>query len=323
MKSDKIIDNKSTVPIGTAGEVARIIKQNQRKAYDYDVVSNPEFLREGDAIRDFSSPDRIVVGTENERSRSIMEALYKGITRTGKPILFTNTQTAELIKYASNAMLATRISFMNHLVPLCEKTGADIKQVAKGMGLDARIGPRFLQAGVGYGGSCFPKDIGALVWMMERHGCSAQMLRSVIDINNMQKKVLISKVQKLVPKLENKSIAIWGLSFKPKTDDIRDAPSLIMIQELIKLGAKVKVFDPEAMDNAKKILNNVEFCKTPYDAVKNCSAVLLVTEWNVFRDLDLNKVKTLMKSPNIIDGRNIYDRKDLQDLGFNYECVGR
>jgi len=323
MNGYKVIVNKSTVPVGTADEIKKIIKENQKIPHDFDVVSNPEFLREGDAIRDFSSPDRIVIGTENERSKAIMEALYKGITRTGKPILFTNTKTAELIKYASNAMLATRISFMNLLAPFCEKTGADIKLVAKGIGLDTRIGPRFLQAGIGFGGSCFPKDVNSLIWMLERQGCTAEILRSVVDVNEVQKRALIPKIKKLVPNLKEKYIAIWGLSFKPKTDDMRDAPSIVIINELQKLGAKIKAFDPEAIENAKKILKNVEFCDTPYNAAKGCEAVVLVTEWNVFRDLDLLKVKKLMNRPNIIDGRNIYEHEDMKKLGFNYICVGR
>ena len=319
----KVIVDKSTVPVGTADEVKRIIKKHQKESHLFDMVSNPEFLREGSAIQDFTIPDRIVIGVDNDKAKQVMESIYKGITRTGKPILFTNVKTAELIKYASNAMLATRISFMNQLASFCEKTGADIKLVAKGMGLDERIGPRFLQAGVGFGGSCFPKDVKALIWMLEEEGCTAEILRAVVDVNEVQKRSLLPKIKKLVSNMNGKHIAIWGLSFKPKTDDMREAPSLVIIDELKKLGAKIKVFDPEAMDNAKKLLKDVEFCSNPYDAAKGCDAVVLVTEWNIFRDLDLIKVKSLLNKPNLIDGRNVYEPEDMKKIGFNYECIGR
>jgi UDPglucose 6-dehydrogenase len=323
MDGYKVIVDKSTVPVGTAEQVKNIIKSNQKKHFEFDVVSNPEFQREGTAIQDFTVPDRVVIGIESERAKKVMESIYKGITRTGKPMLFTDVKTAEMIKYASNAMLATRISFMNQLTSFCEKVGADIKQVAKGMGLDERIGPRFLQAGIGYGGSCFPKDVKALIWMLEQQGCTAEILRAVIDVNEAQKRIIIPKLTKHLSNLKGKQIGIWGLSFKPKTDDMREAPSLVIINELQKLGAKIKAFDPESIHNAKKYLHNVIYCTNPYDAAEDCDAVILVTEWNIFRDLDLQKVKGLMKKPILIDGRNIYEPDDMKKLGFIYECIGR
>ena len=303
--------------------VTKIIKENQKKDIEFDVVSNPEFLREGEAIGDFSFPDRIVVGTNSEKARKVMEDIYKGIARTGRPILFTDPKSAEMIKYASNSMLATRISFMNEIARLCEKVGGDVKAVARGMGLDRRIGPRFLQAGVGYGGSCFPKDVAAFKETMIRHGVEGSILEAVEKVNYEQKRSLFPKIKKLLPDLKDKKIAVWGLAFKPKTDDIREAPSMVVIDQLQEGGAKVVVFDPEAEKTAKKVLNNVEYAETPYDALKDSDALIIVTEWNEFRDLDRKKIKSLMKSPNIVDGRNMYDPEEMKEAGFNYIGVGR
>lgn len=323
MDGYKVIVDKSTVPVGTADKVKEVIKQNQKTPVEFDLVSNPEFLREGNAITDFQNPDRVVIGVENGRATEIMMDVYKGIERTGKPILFTDIKSAELIKYASNAMLSLRISFMNQLSPLCEKMGADIKMVAKGMGLDSRIGPRFLQAGIGYGGSCFPKDVKALGETLKEHGCNAELLDAVDIINERQKKHLIPKVQTLVPDLKDKKIAVWGLAFKPKTDDMRGAPSIVIIKELQKLGANVKAFDPVAIKESKKHLKNIEYGENPYDTIKDCHALVICTEWDEFRSLDLQAIKTLLKEPNVIDGRNIYEPKEMAELGFNYMGVGR
>jgi len=323
MEDYKLIVNKSTVPVGTAEMVKEIIKENQKKQIEFDVVSNPEFLREGEAVNDFLIPDRIVIGVENGKAKQLMEEIYKGIARTDRPIMFTDVKSAELIKYASNAMLATRISFMNELSHLCEKTKADIKEVAKGMGLDSRIGPRFLQAGAGYGGSCFPKDVKALIQTLKENGCGAKIIEAVEYVNEKQKISLISKIKMLVPELEGKTIGIWGLAFKPKTDDMREAPSIVIINELQGLGAKVKAFDPEAKETAKEILKDVEYCKSPYEAVEGCDALVIVTEWNEFRTLDKEKIKKLMKFPNIVDGRNVYEPGRMKEIGFNYIGVGR
>ena len=323
MNDYKVIIDKSTVPVGTADMVSKIIKENQKEKITFDVVSNPEFLKEGSAIGDFTNPDRVVVGTKSEQAKKVMESIYRGVARTNKPILFTDVRSAEMIKYASNAMLATRISFMNEIAQLCEKTGADVKMVAKGMGLDSRIGPRFLQAGVGYGGSCFPKDVNALCETMKEHGVKGQILDAVEKVNYEQKRSLLPKVKKLLPELKDKKIAIWGLAFKPKTDDMREAPSLVIIEQLQDEGALIIAFDPEAESTAKKMLKDVEYVNNPYDALKNADALVIITEWNEFRDLDKERMKDLMAVPNIIDGRNVHEPSELKEAGFNYMGVGR
>jgi len=323
MKDYLVVVDKSTVPVGTADSIKETIRKNQEKPIEFDMVSNPEFLREGEAIGDFTYPDRVVIGTESEKAKEIMESIYKGIIRADRPILFTDIKSAEMIKYASNAMLATRISFMNEIAQLCEKVGADVKSVAKGMGFDRRIGPRFLQAGVGYGGSCFPKDVNALNTTMKKYGVSGLILEAVEKVNGEQKKSLLPKIKKLVPNLSGSRIAIWGLAFKPKTDDMREAPSLVIAEQLKKEGATIVAFDPEAEKTAKKLLSDVEFTKTPHDALKDADALVIVTEWNEFRDLDKEKIKQLMKHPNVIDGRNVYEPEDMRKAGFSYIGVGR
>jgi UDPglucose 6-dehydrogenase len=323
MNTYKVIVNKSTVPVGTAELVKNIIERNQTGKYEFDVVSNPEFLREGEAVKDFTNPDRIVIGTDNEKAKKIMVSIYRGIARTDKPVFITDIKSAEMIKYASNAMLATRISFMNEIAQLCEKVGADVKSVAKGVGLDNRIGPRFLQAGMGYGGSCFPKDVKALAELMKRNKVKGKILSAVNWVNENQRSFILSKIKKLLPHLKGKTIAIWGLAFKPKTDDIREAPSIAIIMELQGLGAKIRAFDPEAKINAKKVLKCVTFCNDPYSTVKGCDALVIATEWNEFRVLDMDKVKRLLKQPNIIDGRNIYEPEEMRSAGFNYIGIGR
>jgi UDPglucose 6-dehydrogenase len=328
MNGYKVVVDKSTVPVGTADAVKKIIKENQTEKHEFDLVSNPEFLREGVAIKDFMNPDRVVIGCNSAKAEEIMKKIYRGIERTGKPVMFTDIESAEIIKYASNAMLATRISFMNMLAPLCEKMGADIKAVAKGMGLDTRIGPRFLQAGVGYGGSCFPKDVKAILNTLEENGFDAGLLKEVESINDNQKRSVIPKIKTLIPDLKGKKIAIWGLAFKPKTDDMREAPSIVIIDELTKLGAKIRAFDPVAAENAKTIfdkmgIKDIEYAKNPYETLKGCDGLVVVTEWDEFRQLDLKEIKKSLKSPIIIDGRNIYDPKEMADAGFSYVCVGR
>lgn len=323
MNSYKIIVNKSTAPVGTLEKIGKVIKSHLRKAFKYDLVSNPEFMREGEAIKDFTNPDRIVIGARSERAKRIMASIYSGIARADKPIMFTDIRSAELIKYASNAMLAARISFMNEIAQLCEKVGGDIKDIAKGIGLDARIGPRFLQAGVGYGGSCFPKDVKALAQIMKSNGLEAKVLTAIDEVNEHQKRSFINKIKELVPVSKGKSIAVWGLAFKPKTDDMREAPSIIIIQQLQEMGVKIKAFDPEAQETSKKILKDIIYCNDPYSAVTGCDALVIVTEWNEFRDLDLKRVKQLLKYPNIVDGRNIYEPQAMKKLGFNYVCIGR
>ncbi len=321
MDGYKVVVDKSTVPVGTADMVKEIISENSDK--EVDVVSNPEFLREGAAIKDFMTPDRIVIGVESEKAKEIMLKLYKPLERVGKPIVITDIKSSEMTKYASNAMLATRISFMNEISRLCEKTGGDVKAVARGIGLDTRIGPRFLQAGVGYGGSCFPKDVRALIKTGENNDVEFKILKSVDDVNEEQKKLLLPKIEKLAGDLEGKKIAIWGLAFKPKTDDIREAPAIIVIKQLLEKGAKISAFDPVAKDNFSKLFDNIEYGDTPYDVLQDADALVILTEWDNFRELDKVKMKYLMNSPNVVDGRNVYDPKDMRDAGFEYVGVGR
>ncbi len=316
-----VIVQKSTVPVGTAQRIEEIIKSKTN--VEFEIVSNPEFLKEGAAVKDFQNPDRIIIGTEGERAQKVIENLYRPHSRVNRPILFMKRETAELVKYASNAMLATRISFMNALTPFCEKTGADIKEVAKGMGLDGRIGPRFLQASPGYGGSCFPKDIRAIIDFLESSQVNAQFFRAIDQLNEFHKKSHLNRIRKFVSELRNKKIAIWGLSFKPRTDDIRESASLTLIEQLLEQGANVSAYDPEAIENTKKVFPNIEYAQNPYEAVNGASAVVIMTEWDVFRSIDLNKVKELILEKNIIDCRNIYDPQEVKNLGFNYAGVGR
>ena len=323
MDDYKVVVNKSTVPVGTADMVKEIILDNQDRAIDVDVISNPEFLREGAAVKDFENPDRIIVGADTDRAREMMTSLYRSVARTGRPIMHTSVRSAEIIKYASNAMLATRISFMNQLGYLCEKVGADIRDVARGMGLDGRIGSRFLHAGIGYGGSCFPKDVKALIATLKQHGCQADLFESVHRINESQKIVIIDKLKAVLP-LEGARVAVWGLSFKPKTDDIREAPAIQIIQSLKDNGALIHAYDPVAMDNAKQMLKeDVSFFDSPYETIRDCDALILATEWDEFRSLDMRAVKVLLKQPYIVDGRNIYDPEEMRELGFTYIGIGR
>ena len=323
MNDYKVVVNKSTVPVGTGERVRRRIADNLEKKIEFDVVSNPEFLREGAAIKDFQNPDRVVLGVENGVAKKLMAELYAPVSRTERPILFTDIKSAELTKYAANAMLATRISFMNELSHLCEEVGADIKEVAKGIGLDSRIGSRFLSAGVGYGGSCFPKDVKALAYMLESHDLNANIVRSVDYVNDRQKKSLVPKLKNYLPNLDGKKIAVWGLSFKPRTDDVRDSPALTVIDQLQEEYANVSAYDPEGMGRAKEKLMDVDYCSNSYDAVKDADALLVLTEWDEFRNVDLERVKSLMKQLIIYDGRNIFEPGKIKDLGFTYMGVGR
>ncbi len=323
LDSYKVIIVKSTVPVGTCHKIRDHIMQKMKKPVEFDVVSNPEFLREGEAVNDFMIPDRIVIGAGSGKAKDVLLALYRPVERTGRPIMVADVKSSELIKYASNAMLAARISFMNELSHLCEKVGADVKVIAKGIGLDSRIGPRFLQAGIGYGGSCFPKDVKALVEMMKEHGCSARLLESVESVNESQKLSVLPKIRKLVSDLKGKKVAVWGLSFKPKTDDMREAPSIVVINELQKLGALVSAFDPVSERNAKRIFENVNYADTPFGALEGAHCLVVVTEWDLFRELDKDRMKKLMAEPNIVDGRNIYEPDEMRGLGFNYIGVGR
>jgi len=317
----KTIIVKSTVPIGTNRKVKEII---QKYTTNFDVVSNPEFLREGTAIRDFTVPDRIIIGIDSNKSKEILQNLYCGIARMDKPIVFMNLESAELVKYANNAMLATRISFMNELSHLCEKTGADIKAISKGIGLDRRIGSRFLQAGIGFGGSCFPKDTLALEHMLKKHNCNSRLITAVMDTNEAQKESLLPKIKELLPDLKDKKIAIWGLSFKPKTDDIREAPSIKIIQQLLNENAKISVFDPEAMEKMKNIFpSEITYTNHPHKTIENADCLILLTEWNEFRNISQEKIKELMNQHNFVDGRNVHDPEEMKKVGFNYKGVGR
>lgn len=322
MDSYKIVVNKSTVPVGTADLVKKIVKENQPDEIPFDVVSNPEFLREGAAVRDFENPDRIIIGSDSQRAQETMTSLYRSLARTNRPIMITDIKSAEIIKYAGNAMLATRISFMNQISHLCEKTGADIRDVSKGLGFDSRIGSRFLHAGLGYGGSCFPKDVKALIATLKNYDCDADLFEAVHRINEKQKTVAVDKLRSVID-IKDRTIAIWGLSFKPKTDDVREAPAISIITDLQRLGAKIHAYDPIAVENAKKVLNDVIFFKDPYETIRGCDALVVATEWDEFRNLDMETAKTLLKKPIIVDGRNIYSPVELRNMGFTYLGIGR
>ncbi|GIW72505.1 MAG: UDP-glucose 6-dehydrogenase [Planctomycetota bacterium] len=323
MQEYKIIVNKSTVPVGTYDVVRRAVREAQTVELPFDVVSNPEFLREGQAIQDFQNPERIVIGTDSERAREALARLYRPIARTNRPIFFTTIPSAELIKYASNAMLATRISFMNELSHLCEAVGANILEVARGMGLDSRIGPRFLHAGCGYGGSCFPKDVKALAQVMEQHGLTSNLLRAVDYINERQKRAVVQKLKRVLPQLDGRTIAVWGLSFKPRTDDMREAPSLRVIEDLLREYARVRAYDPEARQNARQLFGDaIEVVDDAYEAVAGADALVLLTEWDEFRQPDLLRVRDRMAGRVIVDGRNVLSRAEVEALGFTYIGFG-
>jgi UDPglucose 6-dehydrogenase len=322
MRRYTVIVVKSTVPVGTSDEVRETIKSLTE--HEFDVVSNPEFLKEGAALDDFFKPDRVVIGTSTERARKIMSDLYAPFVRTENPILFMDARSAELTKYASNAMLATRISFMNDIAQLCEKVGADVDSVRKGMGADRRIGYPFLFPGVGYGGSCFPKDVKALIAMARELGIEFDLLRAVERTNERQKRWLVVKALRHFGSLAGRSFAVWGASFKPKTDDMREAPSVEVIEGLLGKGGKVTCHDPVSERSARKVFGDrIRYAPTPYDALEGADALFLVTEWNEFRHPDFERMKTLMKSPVIFDGRNVFKPETLRDKGFVYFGIGR
>jgi len=318
-----VIVDKSTVPVGTADKVREAVAAGAK--HEFDVVSNPEFLKEGAAIDDFLKPDRVVVGVDSERARKVMAELYAPFVRTENPIIFMDTKSAELTKYAANAMLAARISFMNDIASLCERVGADVELVRKGMGSDKRIGYPFLFPGVGYGGSCFPKDVKALITTARENGLEFDLLRAVERINERQKKLLVQKaVKHFGADMTGKTFAVWGLAFKPRTDDMREAPAVEVVEGLIGKGARVQAHDPVAHHTAKRVFGSrVTFCETPYAALEGADALFVVTEWNEFRRPDFDRMKALLRAPVVFDGRNVFDAKSMSDRGFTYYGVGR
>jgi UDPglucose 6-dehydrogenase len=321
----KIIVNKSTVPVGTAEKVRDAVAEYAK--HEFDVVSNPEFLREGVAVDDFLKPERVVIGSSSPKATELMKQLYEPFVRQGNPILVMDERSAELTKYAANAMLALKISFMNEVANLCERVGANVDMVRRGIGTDSRIGKQFLYAGVGYGGSCFPKDVQALIKTSEEYHYDFKILKSVEAVNHAQKHTIIKKMEAYFggsEKLKGKRFALWGLSFKPNTDDIREAPSLVVIEELLKRGASLAAFDPEAIENVRKLYNGkIIFTASQYDALVDADALIIVTEWNEFRNPDFNKIKRTLKEPLIFDGRNVYDIEKMKQLGFKYFSIGR
>jgi UDPglucose 6-dehydrogenase len=318
-----VVVTKSTVPVGTGDEVEEIIAKTNPNA-KFAVVSNPEFLREGAAIGDFKRPDRVVVGTDSEEAREVMRELYRPLFLNETPMLFTSRRTSELIKYAANAFLAVKITFINEMADLCEKVGANVQDVSKGIGLDNRIGKKFLHAGPGYGGSCFPKDTLALTKTANDHGSPVRIVDTVVEVNDARKKAMAMRViNAMGGSVKGKTIGVLGLAFKPNTDDMRDAPSLDIIPALQAAGARVKAYDPESMHEASKMLTEVDFCDGPYHAIDGADAMVLITEWDQFRAMDFERVKKLLKTPTVVDLRNVYQPSDMKRRGFNYVSVGR
>ncbi len=318
-----VVITKSTVPVGTGDEVERIIREMRPNA-DVAVVSNPEFLREGAAIHDFKHPDRIVIGTDDERAQRVVTEIYRPLYLNQAPILYTSRRTAELIKYAANAFLATKITFINEIADLCEKLGADVQEVSRGIGLDKRIGPKFLHAGPGFGGSCFPKDVRALIKTAQDCDVPMRILEATETVNDTRKRAMARKVSAaFAGVLRGKAVAVLGLTFKPNTDDMREAPSVPLITALQDMGAKVRVYDPVGMEQAKQVLAGVTYCQGPYDCVEDADAAVIVTEWEQFRALDLERLRDLMACPVIVDLRNIYSPEDMKKQGFAYACIGR
>jgi len=320
MDAPLIVVNKSTVPVGTGDWVAEIIHSSQPKPIPFSVVSCPEFLREGSAILDFMNPARTVLGSQDYEAADKVAQLHLPLRA---PIMITNLRTAEMVKYASNAFLATRISFINEIANICEELGADVKEVSTGMGYDARIGPYFLDAGLGYGGSCFPKDVKALAHMADEKGRHPQLLQAVMDINDDRRRVLVEKIRDGVGEFDGKVIGVLGLTFKPNTDDLREAPALDIAERLLKAGAKVRAYDPVGMPGAAKLMPAVEMAEDPYALAEGSDALVICTEWNEFKQLDLQRIKDLLRSPVVIDGRNIYEPQEMRQLGFTYLAVGR
>ncbi len=323
MDGYKVIVTKSTVPVGTGKRVKGIIKKNLQEHNNFDVVSNPEFLREGAAINDFMRPNRIVIGASSQQAIAILKDLYEPLYLIETPFVITNVETAELIKYAANSFLATKISFINEMANLCEKAGADVNMVAKGMGLDQRIGSKFLHAGPGFGGSCFPKDTRAIIKIAEDYGSELSVVRAAVKANENQRRIVFEKIKDAIGYLKDKEVAVLGLSFKPDTDDMREAPSLYIIERLLQEKARVRAYDPVAMENARTILPDIRYCEDAYETAEGADALVIVTEWNQFRNLDLKRIKTLLRAPFFFDLRNIYEPEKMRKLGFEYFCTGR
>lgn len=323
MNGYKVIVTKSTVPIGTGERIRKLVREHQKTNLAFGIVSNPEFLREGAAINDFMRPDRVVIGSADQEAVAIMRDLYRPLYLIEAPVVITSLEAAELTKYAANAFLATKISFINEIANLCEKIGCDVHDVAKAMGMDKRIGSKFLHPGPGFGGSCFPKDTRALASVARQFGSESLMVDAVIEVNRKQREAMLPKIEKLVGDVAGKTIAILGLAFKPETNDIREAPAQEIIQGLLKRGAKVRAYDPVAMEATAKVISNICYAEDEYEAVSDADALVIVTEWNQFRALDMKRIRDLMKSPRIADLRNIYEPDDLRELGFEYVGVGR
>ena len=323
LKRFTVVITKSTVPVGTGDEIERIIRE-VRPDIDVAVVSNPEFLREGAAIHDFKHPDRIVVGTHDERAKAVIAEIYRPLYLNRAPIIYTGRRTAELMKYAANTFLATKITFINEIADLCERVGADVQEIARGIGLDNRIGPKFLHAGPGFGGSCFPKDLRALIKTAQDHDVPLRILEAVETINDTRKRAMARKVSSaFAGVLRGKRVAVLGLTFKPNTDDLREAPSIALITALQDMGAQVRAYDPVGMEQAKQVLTDVTYCRDPYDCVEEADAVVIVTEWEQFRALDLERVRDLMACPVMVDLRNVYRPEDMKKYGFAYTSIGR
>ena len=320
----KVIVDKSTVPVGTADKVYGRLAANLDESF-FDVVSNPEFLREGVAVDDFMRPERVVIGTSSSKAKKVMERLYNPFVRQGNPVIFMDKKSAEMTKYAANSFLATKITFMNEVANLCEEVGANVDMVRIGIGSDSRIGKRFLFPGVGYGGSCFPKDVKALAKTAQENNCDFRILQSVMDVNEDQKSILSRRIKNYFGEsIANKTIGIWGLAFKPNTDDIREAPALTIIDELLKAGAQIKAFDPEAMKNVKALMGDkIILCDNQYDAIEGTDALAVVTEWNVFRTPDYDRIMSSLREPVVFDGRNVFDPVDMKERGFVYSSIGR
>ena len=323
MDGYKVVVVKSTVPVGTCRKIKALIQNHQTRPTPFDIVSNPEFLREGSAIEDFMRPDRVTMGAESEQAVAIMKEIYSALYLIETPFVITTLETAEMIKYAANAFLATKVTFINEIANLCEVAGADVHHVAKAMGLDGRIGKKFLHPGPGYGGSCFPKDTRALLRMAHDRGYAFKVLNSVVEVNEEQKQRMVDKIREKVGDLQGKTIGVLGLSFKPNTNDVRESCAIAIIQGLLTEGAKVKAFDPAAMEEARAVLPKLELGTDPYDVAKGSDAIVLVTEWNQFRRLDLERIKCLLNRPIFIDLRNVYEPDHMKRLGFDYTCVGR
>ncbi|HYV07736.1 MAG TPA: UDP-glucose/GDP-mannose dehydrogenase family protein [Blastocatellia bacterium] len=319
----KVIVTKSTVPVGAASRIKKIIEENRGTASRFSVAANPEFLREGAAINDFMRPDRVVIGCTDEEAIAILKDIYRPLYLIETPFVITTPESAEMIKYASNAFLATKVSFINEIARLCELLGADVHDVAKGMGMDVRIGSKFLHPGPGFGGSCFPKDAKALVALGRSVNYDVLIVEAALHVNDQQRKAIIERVRRLVPQLEGKTIAILGLAFKPETDDIREAPALKIIEDLLRAGAQVRAYDPAAIETARRILPDIEYCEDEYEAARGSDVLVVVTEWNQFRRLDMPRLKEVMREPNIVDLRNIYEPETMRSEGFNYLGMGR